>query len=73
MPVSNFKSSRSASPHKRAVRREERCVTTRRTADLVACVGRGRERNHEGRKEGRKEGELVRGRHRVTCFLHFGF
>lgn len=54
MPVSNFKSSRSASPHKRAVRREERCVTTRRTADLVACVGRGRERNHEGRKEGRK-------------------
>jgi len=50
MPASNFKSSRSASAHQRAVRGEEHCVTTRRTADLVACVGRGRERKHEGRK-----------------------
>ena len=59
MPVSNFKSSRSASAHKRAVRGEERCVTTRRTADLVACMGRGRERNHEGRKGSLYEDAIV--------------
>lgn len=59
MPVSNFKSSRSVSPHKRAVRGEERCVTTRRTADLVACMGRGRERNHEGRKGSLYEEAIV--------------
>lgn len=59
MPVSNFKLSRSASPHKRAVRGKERCVTTRRTADLVACMGRGRERNHEGRKGSLYEDAIV--------------